>query len=509
MRALLAALALAAGAPASAQPITYEILAREGVAPPGLPGTVVETLTHPRLNEAGDVAYFAILEEGTGGVTTDSELLIIGPDGAGGSTVVAREGDPVPGAPEFTYRRLEGPLRFNDAGQIAFPARLRPNESAFLSLAAILGPAAGTGDLSLIARHFAMSPEDGIEYSNIRGESLSLGDDGAVAFTSNGIIWGPGAGGGVMRLVTAGDPVPGAAPGVLYQWPAVGVATLLRGAGLLALHDLPDRSLTTGGPFGAAGVVAPVGAALGLVARDTDPVPVLPGNTFTDRDGADPQMDAAGRVAFTYTITCSSPPEAAPFCGALFLSDAAGGLDVVATTSGDAPPDRVFAEVGGFSFTDSGDLVVQAAREGESQALWRYDGAGFERIVGVGDPVAAAGAIEHIGTFAANDSGQVAFWSLVGDGLTHDLEILLADGSGIRRVAAGQTSFEAGETTLWLVADEPYGLEWFNDAGEIAFLAHDEAGGQYAVRAVPEPSAVLELLAGAALLAAARRARAR
>jgi hypothetical protein len=522
MRPALAVLWLLAAAPLRAAPIGYEILAREGAAPPGLPDARIEALGSERLNEAGEFAYFAYLEIGPGGVTADDARVIVGPDASGAPAILAREGDPVPGAPAYRYRMLKGPLRLNQAGQIAFPAQLQELAYPFLAPSGFLGPAPATGELTLLARQRAWAPGVEAFFQRLEDRSLSLADDGRIAFSAvldtqytevplaeaSG-VWGPDAGGALTRLLHHGEQVPGAAPGVLFDF-SWGLATLLGSGGLLALSAIENDSVTTGGVWGVDAVLGPVAGAPALLARVSDPLPGLPPSDLVVSFGVPPQMDANGRVALVLSFACEPPPPSQPFCSGVFRSDGQGGLEAVAVTGQGGAPAESFESVGDLSLTDAGTLVFYAWSEAQGETLWRSEGAELERVVGDGDPVPGGGEIEQIRGFQANDAGQVALFAGVSDGFGYEEALLLADDLGLRVVARSAEPLELDGLSLTLTAwGPPYDAQWFNDAGELLFTAYDEEGAAVLLRAVPEPAAAWLLAGGAAALLGTRSLRRR
>jgi hypothetical protein len=140
----------------------FTMVAREGDPVPDLiPGAVfADTFSKPVLNDAGDLAFRGVLRVGPGGVTSDDDDVIWLYDRDGQASVVAREGDPAPGAPDGAVFSTLGTVALNAAGQVAFNAR------------------------------------------------LAIGPGGVVAGEDRG-VWGPGPDGSLGMLLREGDPVPG------------------------------------------------------------------------------------------------------------------------------------------------------------------------------------------------------------------------------------------------------------------------------------------------------------
>jgi hypothetical protein len=102
-----------------------QLVVRSGTATPGLPGKNFYYFGNPWINNAGEVAFYANVVEGTSPFGTDSIWSTVG----GALRVVAAIGQQAPGtspgvhfAPFPTNRLTE--FRFNDGGHIAFRATL-------------------------------------------------------------------------------------------------------------------------------------------------------------------------------------------------------------------------------------------------------------------------------------------------------------------------------------------------------------------------------------------------
>ncbi len=95
-------------------------IARRGAASPDGSGTF-SGFGEPALNNAGQVAWEGFIDLGNGGSTLDDEAIFRG-DGSGPPSIIAREGGAVPTAtPPAVFRFVNDPC-INDAGQVAFRA---------------------------------------------------------------------------------------------------------------------------------------------------------------------------------------------------------------------------------------------------------------------------------------------------------------------------------------------------------------------------------------------------
>jgi len=167
-------------------------VAREGSQAPGAPsGAVFADLVGgggtdlPVLNAKGEIAFATLMEQGLGGVTASNDNGLWGPDGSGGLTLVAREGDPAPGAPPGAVFEAMGFAQLNDASQMAFLALLKEGSGGVdaTNSLGIWGPD-GAGGLAPIVRGGVPGLPD---VSFLTSGSLGLSephltDDGAVGF---------------------------------------------------------------------------------------------------------------------------------------------------------------------------------------------------------------------------------------------------------------------------------------------------------------------------------------
>ena len=100
------------------------VLAFEGEpAPGGPPGSVFAAFSSPLLSKAGGIVFEGSLSVGIAGVTEEDDEGIWGPDGAGGITMLVREGDAAPGGPG-EFANFLGP-GLDEADNVVFGATLR------------------------------------------------------------------------------------------------------------------------------------------------------------------------------------------------------------------------------------------------------------------------------------------------------------------------------------------------------------------------------------------------
>ena len=199
-----------------------EVLVREGDALPGggsifklcIPGFLDCSYRYGGLNESGQIAYAAAL---TG--TDDNRALFIAD--SGGTTELARKGDPVPGG-NGAFEDFFTPTGPNESGQVAF-------------LASISGTSGGDSDNEGIY----LADESGVTELAREGDTVpggngsfgdfvfltGLNDSGEAAF--NAILDGTSGGesdnealyiaseAGITELARKGEPAPGGGGGIL------------------------------------------------------------------------------------------------------------------------------------------------------------------------------------------------------------------------------------------------------------------------------------------------------
>ncbi len=102
---------------------SLELLAREGTQAPDTPaGALFSFLSKPVINSNDQIAFFAGLQTGAGGVTTDNDRGIWS-TASGSPELVVRTGDPAPGVPGGIFQYVSG-AGINDAGQVVFVGSL-------------------------------------------------------------------------------------------------------------------------------------------------------------------------------------------------------------------------------------------------------------------------------------------------------------------------------------------------------------------------------------------------
>jgi hypothetical protein len=141
---------------------TPSFVIREGFQAPGeSDGVVFDDFAWPAsLNDSGEIALFAVLQPGSGGVDSTNRAALVGPDGAGGHVVLARSGSQAPGTPpgtvfDFAEFPIGGP---NQTGEFAFQGRLQPGTGDATAANSRGVWRANRGSLELIAREGDAAP---------------------------------------------------------------------------------------------------------------------------------------------------------------------------------------------------------------------------------------------------------------------------------------------------------------------------------------------------------------
>lgn len=192
------------------------LVARKGQQAPGTAtGAVFSSFSGTvALNDVGQVAYLGILQSGAGGVTSDNNQGIWRD-----ATLVAREGSQAPGAPTgAVFNGFAGTIQINGGGQVLFSAGLRLGNGGVTDL----NNAGLWRDTTLVAREGAQAPgtPTGATFSFLN--SPSLNDNGQVAFLGllrageGGVsagndsgLWIVGSNGDALLAVREGDTLDG------------------------------------------------------------------------------------------------------------------------------------------------------------------------------------------------------------------------------------------------------------------------------------------------------------
>jgi len=263
------------------------------------------------VNGAGQVAFTAALT-GTG-VTSSNDRSLWLTDGAGGVSLVAREGDAAPGTGAgVVFGSFDFSYALNEAGDVAFSANLAGTGVTTSNDASLWIRPAG-GGLVLVARQGAPAPGMGpgivfgissFPFPNGTLNQNDLNEAGDLAFVA--ILAGPGITSSNDQIVfvreASGSFRVAAREGEGGLDPGIGPVTVaLNDAGEVAFEAGPGQTLCSAvwGPDGSGG--------LRRIVEEGDPIPDLPGAVF-EGNGAcgslpslvpEPSINAHGDVAFS------------------------------------------------------------------------------------------------------------------------------------------------------------------------------------------------------------------
>jgi hypothetical protein len=362
------------------------VLARRNDPAPGIPGARFLRVADEevlQLSERGVGIGGRLIVEGA--VTESNEEVLWSETEAGAMAVVAREGDPAPGLVGAGLRAflptepVFGGLGWTFEDQttgVVQGAIFRQTDPLGLELLALEGDLAAGAE----PREFAW-PFD-VLAANDAGDVLF---DAIVTGGGNDRgIWIDRATGGREIVLFEGDPAPGIAGAVFSVFDTFQVG--FNDAGEIAV-----RAQVTGGGVEASndfGVWAPDGAGgLRLVAREGDPAPGVPGESFVTLSLA--TLDGAGGVVVDARLTTTTR--------GLWYASRGGPLALVAHIGSPVPGiDGVsFASMGEWEINALGQLVFEAGFvEGAqfNEAVWRYDASSgvTERVARRGDLVEVA-----------------------------------------------------------------------------------------------------------------------
>jgi hypothetical protein len=353
-------------------------------APGGPPGAIFQSASTnlgaltPAIDAVGGVIFVGRLAVGAGGVTSANDTVVWAP-AFGGTVPVAREGDPVPGAPGWTFADFEASFGYDGhtiaaGGGAAFSARI---ENASLGTTGEGLFQTGLGGAVLVAKTGDEAPgtPPGVAFSTFGRPAQNAGgritvhaglrdEPGIVDDTNDAGIWVSDAAGALHLVIREGDIAPGLlADHVLFLGqPEINASGELLIDAILELH---------------AGQVAPddyryilwkvsPGGVFQLIARTDGPAPGAdPGTVFGSIEN-NGQINAAGEIAFSGRYRIGPGGVTADYDSGLFVTDAAGTLYVL-YREGDpapgAPPGAVFG--------DSPALLVRMNARGDVAFLGR------------------------------------------------------------------------------------------------------------------------------------------
>lgn len=226
-----------------------QIIAREGDLAPGADGALYGDLSSGlTINNAGRTAFRGYLSGP--GVTSSNNIALWREEADGGISLVARKGDPAPEANGALFGDYHRPA-LNDAGHTAFDATLSGAGVTPWNNAGIWSDTGG--ELTLIARKGEPAPgANGAIFNSLI--SPTMNDSGHIAFIASAApptmarelnygIWSEGQGRGLELVAMSGYPAPGVA-GAVFEHVNEPVLNDLGQVALLGRLEGPGVSFT-------------------------------------------------------------------------------------------------------------------------------------------------------------------------------------------------------------------------------------------------------------------------
>ncbi|MEM9345538.1 MAG: choice-of-anchor tandem repeat NxxGxxAF-containing protein [Planctomycetota bacterium] len=399
----------------SAAPTT-EILILNTDPLPGGNGSTFRVFT-PLINDSGQILTELQFSGTSGGAVDDTGLYLY--DRSAGLTPVMREGQTEVGTTSRYREIIVG--SFNNAGQAYFSSQLDNNDNPLQTSGIYFVDADGT--TTKVARTGDAAPDNNGVFGSLQRFRRALNDNGRVvfdAFLSD------------TASVSLDD-----RSGLFYKDP--------------------------GGP-------------LVQLARGGDPSP--DGNGVIFIPGSNSVVNNHGQVAFTARLANTNNGSADD--EAVYLSDGGTGLSTIARKGADAPDGNgAFDDFFSLTLNNAGQAVFRADLSGTSggsaddNAAYYYDpSTGTQLLLREGEAAPDGnGTLNGVGTYSLNDSGRIAFTSVVSNtaGTPGDnVGVFMTEiGGATTQIFRGGTAAIDGNGT---VENFTAGAS-INNAGQIIFTA--------------------------------------
>ncbi len=522
------------------------------------PGTSNDTnfagfISAPVLNNSGETAFVGAI---TGSKVNNSNRIGVWSEGGGdGLSLVAQTGDIAPGmgnGEQFTgffglpLDNTTLQVHLNNNGQTAFLSFLTNSGQGIWTRQ-------GTGNLETLVRSGNSAPgtEPGVEFDgfqvnflnpisfNDQNEAVFLGGlTGPSINTSNNFgIWRSARDGEVNLVARRGDPAPGLGMGVVFNFNASALgfpAPSLNNNGSLAFTGaFTGTSIELGNDSGIWKETTENG--LSLQVREGSPAPsTAPGVLF--RSFSDPALNEKDQIAFVGSLTGAGVDPSNDT--GIWVQSLEGDFDAVVLEGELAPNIGSNVRFSGFGpLTGFGSMVLNnegniafhsglrgpgiSAITNNSRSLWKGGGNDELSIVArQGDlaPGTHDATFLSFDSFALNANGSVAFLARTGgnDGIWAEdhagnlrlvaiegQQIDISDNPALPDLRTIRFLSFIGET-----GNDDGRKSGFNDAGQVAFRAIFEEGGEgIFVWSVPEPHTIALLLLGLLALFFQRKSR--
>jgi hypothetical protein len=369
------------------------LIARLGDQAPAAPiGAVFNALSAPAFNNSGYVAFNGRLKAGTGGIDSFNDRGVWS-DGNGSMRIVAREGDLAPGLSAGSlFGDALGDPSLNHVGDAAFTAVLQSGTGGVTSTNAPTIWREQSGILGLVARGGSQAPGAPGGTNFVDFSSTSINDADKLVFTGvmtgagtilapNNGVWSDSSG-SLALVARQGTTIPGATNSERFN---AFTTTAINAAGKVAFLASYYTGSSNSAIFAGEGIWSNVHGALQLVARDgIQATGAVAGQNFDFTNANSFFLNSKGQVAFGARVNGRSGvwaqdingllrPIAIP--GDVLDIDNGPGIDLRTITSATLFADTFNAASGNSdgrssAFNDVGQIVFMASFSDGSRGVF-------------------------------------------------------------------------------------------------------------------------------------------
>ncbi|MGD9637364.1 MAG: choice-of-anchor tandem repeat NxxGxxAF-containing protein, partial [Pirellulales bacterium] len=442
----------------------------------------ITNATAPVLNNAGQVVFWASLQNTSGGTFDDTGIYMY--DGVGLKNLV-REDGAAPGGANFDV--LSDIPSVNDAGIVSFYSSLRNAQNGIDNAGTYLN---NGSELVKIARRGDLLPDGNGQFSQSLG-SDAVNSAGHVRIkaelinTSLGVNNNLGLylynGSSLVKLARENDAVP-EGNGLFDDFMDFNQG--FDDGDLVAFHATLRN--TSGGSNDNSGIYLHNGTALVKLARENESAP--DGNGLFSAFSPSALVNSAGQVAFRADLRNTSGTTLDN--SGIYLHNGSSLVKLARENENVPEGDGRFDDFGFPAVNDAGQAAFYGyLRNTNSQTdsgIYLHNGSALKKLVRENDNVPEGnGRFDNFSRLQLNGTGQVAFKAFLrgnSGGLTDDNGIYVTDGIETVKVAReGDTLVGAVvaflDTTGGYAGDAGLRMS-FNDYGQVAFRAAAANGSQ-------------------------------
>ena len=336
---------------------SLQMIVRKGDEVEGLtPGTSFLVISqNPLLDEFGHVGFLGAMDGP--GINSSNDLAIFS-DTTGSLQAVVREGNPAPGTGAFHANIIQIPSMSN-IGQIVFAGNLSGAGVEDINDTALFSH--GNGPISLLAREGDPAPgaAPGVDFVGLQNVRARINANGHTVFHGN--LSNGGSEGlftdrsGILQSVAlAGTAAPGTELGVNFI--AFSSSSLsINSNDQIAFHAY----LVNGGGAISEGIFSEATGALQVVALEGEDAPGIPVANFLEFSDSQVAINSAGETAFNAILEGFA---IGPGNDQAIYLEKNGQLELVAqrgTNAPDTPTDVRFGDFDQFAINNSGQMVFQ------------------------------------------------------------------------------------------------------------------------------------------------------